>query len=518
MAIAKSERGWKGMPMGHVTGTVGLGGHDVLSRLSTALWVYDFEAGRIIWANPAALRLWDAESVAALSARNMRTEMSPSVETRLSQHHEDFRIYPEREIRESWTLYPKDEPFRITAILRRCDLDQGQIGMLVEARIEELSAPETVRSADALLYAQTIIALFDQEGRELYANPAFRATFGPGEHHFGKTFVAPYDLLEFLEGVREKGEHRATVRVRTIAGEAWHDMHAIRCKDAVTGDGAFFINATDVTEARQHQQELAEARDIAERANRMKSQFLRSISHEVRTPLNGILGMACVLGDTELDPAQGEMVSTIVQSGERMLELIENVLELAAIDAGSTEITAERFDPALLVASVVGAFTEAATAKELRILTSVSEVEGQTAQQDAARLRVVLRHLLANAIKFTERGFVSVRASFDEAGSLRFEVADSGIGVPQQQRAQIFDRFYQIDGSLSRQQDGIGVGLAICKETVALLGGEIGVDSEEGRGSIFWITAPQMTQGRIDELTDIRSAWAGHWRVISSES
>lgn len=470
--------------------TAGVLEGDLLLRLETALWVYDFSAARIVWANPAALTLWDAGSVGSLAARDMRAAMSASVKTRLEQHFEDFRVCPEREIREFWTLYPKNMPLRVRAILRRCELTGGGIGMLVEARAEDLTEPETIRSADALLHAQTIIALFDQDGQELYANPAFRGAFGPGQHVFGRDFTAPADLVEFHEGIRETGEHRATVRVRTTLGERWHDIHAIRCRDAVTGDGAFLISASDVTMSRQYQQQLKDARDLAESAGRMKSQFLRLMSHEMRTPLNGVLGMANILANSRLDERQRRMLEAVLASGERMLELVNNVLELVAIDSRSVELVGERFDPVLLVQSAVSSFSDLAEQKGLRILTSFSEVPRDGFYHDVSRIRLVLRHLISNAIKFTRRGFVAVRTATTADGRLRFEVADSGVGIPEGEREKVFARFYQVDGSLSREQEGAGVGLAICKELVEMWGGDIGVESEHGRGSLFWFSVP----------------------------
>lgn len=491
-------------------------GDELLAHLEVAVWVYDFEAGRIIWANPAALKLWDAESPEALAARDMRIEMSASVKTRLAQHYEDFLVDPGREIREFWTLYPNNKPFRARAILRRCGLPDGGIGMMVEARAEDMREPATVRSADALLHTQTIVALFDRNERELYANPAFRAAFGPGEHYFGRNFVSPADLLEFEEALAGVGEHRATLRVRTVAGERWHLIHAIRCRDAFTGEGAFLINATDVTESREQQQELKRARDVAEAAVKVKSQFLATMSHEMRTPLNGVLGMASVLAGSNLDPQQRKMLEIVQASGERMLELVENVLELVALDSQTVELASEPFELDLVLEAAIGSSAAAAKAKGIRIITSIGDLRGVgELRHDASRIGQVLRHLIDNAVKFTHRGFVSVRAEIEDGACLRFEVADSGIGIAEKARQSIFSRFFQVDSSSTREKGGSGIGLAICKELVDLWGGEIGVESEPGRGSVFWFTVPGVVAPKSERTTPAEPARPNHLRVVA---
>ncbi|MEM9147111.1 MAG: ATP-binding protein [Pseudomonadota bacterium] len=483
----------------------------MLSRLRTALWIYDFDAGRIIWANPAALRLWDAQSITALASRDMREEMSVSVAERLEQHREDFGRFPDREIRESWTLYPRGVPFRVTATLRRCELETGAVGMLVEASVEEGVPPETIRSADALLYTQAMIALFNQDGAELYANPAFRAAFGPGAHFFGRDFVSPADLLDFLEGLKTRGEHRATVRVHTASGEAWHDIQAIRCRDAATGDGAFAISATDVSSARVYQQELSDARDIAEAATRMKSIFLNSVGHEMRTPLNGILGLSHVLASTQLDEQQAVMVKEILGSGERMLALVENVQELVTIDAASINLKSVKFEPSLLVEAVVSRLRDTARQRDLRLIVVDRDLSGTSFVHDPERISMVLTHLVENALKFTETGIVTIRYLLLDRTTLKFEVADTGIGIARKDRRQVFDQFFQADSSLSRRHDGLGIGLTICKKLVDLWGGTIDFDSEPGRGSVFRFTVP------LREGLGRGAAAREAFRVISSD-
>jgi signal transduction histidine kinase len=448
---------------------------------------------RIVWANASALALWDAGDVSALAARNLESEMSQSVQTRLRQHREDFDLDPAREIREFWTLYPQGEPFRVRAILRRCDLADGRFAMLIEARAEDWQEPTTIRSADALLHTTVITALFDRDGGELYANPAFRAAFGPGRHRFGEDFVHASDASRFSAAVAEKGALRATVRVRTVAGERWHDVHAMRCRDAVTGDGAFLISAFDVTEAREHERRLADALRTAEAADRANAQFLSTMSHEMRTPLNGVLGMASILGATDLSPAQRRALDVVAQSGRAMLEMVEDMLDIVALDGGDITIGREPFDPLLVLVSAVESVRAEADRKGLSLAIDHRRLESRAYAHDASRIRQVLRHLLVNAVKFTETGGVTVRVTTtpepDGAG-LRFEISDTGPGVPEAERGRIFERFHQLDSSATRRHGGTGLGLAICRAFVDLWGGEIGVEGAAAGGATFRFSVP----------------------------
>ncbi len=465
-------------------------GEHVVDFLETALWIYDFDQGGIVWANRRALALWSAESITDLSTRNMAKEMSASVRQRLHQHREDFTLDPEREISEFWTLYPDGEPFRVRAILRRYAFADERIGMLVEAHKAEQSEPETIRSANALLHTPVMTAFFDGDGVELYGNPAFRDAFGPGRHHFGAEFFDTGVAKIFREKMEESGQYRETVRVRTTEGLRWHVTVAIRCRDAVTGDEGIQMSAVDVTEARHYQEQLIEARDTAEAADRAKSMFLATISHEMRTPLNGVLGMSAVLGTSELDQKQRDMLTLIAKSGTEMLELIENALDLVDLDAHGVELKSELFDVGLLVRSVVEAFKEAATERELSLITDIASLPDKCCIHDAGQIRRVLRQLVSNAVKFTDRGHVAVRALGGGDGTLRFEVADTGPGVPEDMREEIFERFRQLDSTTTRRHGGTGLGLSISRELVRLWGGEIGVGPGRDGGAVFWFTVP----------------------------
>jgi signal transduction histidine kinase/CheY-like chemotaxis protein len=231
--------------------------------------------------------------------------------------------------------------------------------------------------------------------------------------------------------------------------------------------------------------EAAGARDRAEAASEAKSRFLTTMSHEVRTPISGILGMADLLREASLDPENASYVEAIRSSGSALIALIDEILDLSKIEAGRIDLVVETVDLRRLTEGVVELLAPRAQSKGIEIAASFSAAAPRFVRADGLRLRQVLTNLAGNAVKFTDRGGLCVAVERGEQGAARFSIIDTGPGVPADRRAAIFDSFEQGDGSHARRFEGAGLGLAISRELVRLMGGELTLADNPGGGSIF---------------------------------
>jgi PAS domain S-box-containing protein len=479
----------------------------------------------------------------------------------------DIRCDPEMWIRRCLEWHQAcDQPLerqladgRWIRLTERRTRDGGIVGIRTDITAIKV-AEEALKAAqgqllDAIESMSEGFALFDHDDRYVVTNSRYREMypdradlFAPGTRYEdmlrisaerGLQDLGDKDLDTWLQ--RELAWHRACgeQRERQLRDGRW-----LRVVERRTPDGGIVGIRTDITaiktaEAKLVQKvadleaaherlerlsrdltamagDLAAARDAAEAASRTKTEFLANMSHEIRTPMNGIMGMNALLLQTSLTPEQREYAVAVRDSADALLTLINDILDVSKLEAGKVDIEMIDFNLIETVAAAVGLLGPRAAEKGIALSTAIDPAAHGGFCGDPTRLRQVLLNLIGNAIKFTDKGGVSVdvrlRSVAGRASLMRFEVSDTGIGLSEQVRASLFSKFTQADTSVTRRFGGTGLGLAISKQLVELMGGTIGVDSKPGSGSTFWFevplsfspTPPAVPRQLSDRLVELR--------------
>ena len=367
----------------------------------------------------------------------------------------------------------------------------------------------------------------DSTSRLTYGNDAFFRMFGINPAHAVGTAFSPELHPESSAPVSANflasGRNRARYdqHVKTVQGWRWIAWEDFAVRDIQGRLVEVQSVGRDITERKTLETALTAAKESAEEASRAKSGFLATMSHEIRTPMNGVLGMGRLLLETDLRPEQRSYAEAITHSGEALLTLIGDILDFSKIEAGVLDLDEDEVDLRAMLCSVSELLCPRAHAKDVEVTAIVAPDVPHTLFADEGRLRQVLTNLVGNAIKFTERGGVCVVVGSEERNEkpfLRFEVRDTGVGVPQAKRNEIFQEFVQADASHARKFGGTGLGLAISKRLVETMGGEIGVDATPEGGSNFWFTLPviEVDPASDDEapLKDLRVAVMSQNRAL----
>ena len=373
-------------------------------------------------------------------------------------------------------------------------------------------AEEALRASDEKyrLIVETAtegIVYLDSEARMIYANQQMASKLGYtiGEILGQKfeSFMAEDQLSDHYAQMEIRAQGKDSIYERCFRRKDGEKLWMlISGKTIIDSEGKFqgsFAMLTDITERKQHEEQLRRAREAAEAATIAKSEFLAGMSHEIRTPMNAIIGMAELLSDTQLDSEQEQYVQVFKSAGENLLTLINDILDLSKVEAGQLELEKTAFSLTDIIEKTCDIMAMRVHKKGLELSGFVAEDVEANLIGDPARLRQIVINLIGNAVKFTETGEISLKvekaAPGDSAAAesgeqeLLFTVRDTGIGISQNKLNLIFDRFTQADSSTTRTHGGTGLGLAISRQLIELMGGRIWVESVEGAGSTFCFTA-----------------------------
>ena len=457
----------------------------IFERLRTAIWIFDFDLCRVIWANEAALRVWGADSLAQLCEREMSQDMSVGVRTRLEQYRTDLADLS-ISAKEVWTLYPNGQPCTLDVGFRGFILPDGRLAMLCEGNEESLREPETLRSVQALLHTPVQITLFSAGGEPLYLNPAARSAWADPSLSLIDRFADPGEGADFLVTLRQNRKARIVARARIAGGDRWHKIKASLCYDSVTGEEACLVSEFDVTELKRAEQRAAAA-DIA------KSEFLANMSHELRTPLNAIIGFADFIGSgphaSSVPERVLDYVNDIHESGLRLLSVINDILDLTKVETGDIAFASQEVQLVETFECMKRLMTLQAEKGDIRF--SIASIgDDLSIEADPFRFQQVMTNLISNAIKFTDPGGTVTLEAERRSGEIAVIVRDTGIGMTPEEVIECMRPFRQAENSTARRFGGTGLGLPLSKILVENQGGTLEVQSETGVGTKVVVSLP----------------------------
>lgn len=518
----------------------------MFNMLRSPVWVFDIEKIAMYWANTAALRVWNADSLEELLERDFASDMSAASLSII----QDLKIRFARNecYNEKWTLYPQGVPTTLDICSSPIRIEGGRLASLVEAEIVDLKRvvdDSTVRRFEILKHLPIAVSQFTLDGESVYHNPEALQLFGslatpedrynesnrkpirnvdiPTEmkssnisdasdmaknlllQRFVDVEVGRKAVTEVRDGIDFSAEAQLFVRPfsdmnqRNCANDSplivekrWFNVLLRRTRDPISSQYVILCIARDISDIIRARQQITRAA--------MKSEFLDVMAHEIRTPLHQIIGHVDLLDNSVLNEEQRESVQQVQSSSSMLMSIINDLLDCSKLEHGQVQIENIAFALESVVDGCISSIRPQALKKGIAISSNVHESCPPFVSSDPNRLRQILHNLLSNAVKFTEEGSVTLNVlpcSRNDSCAftlmqqwMRFEVTDTGIGIDPKEQAAVFERYRQANPSVARRFGGTGLGLPICKGFVELMNGTMGLNSIVGKGTTFYFELP----------------------------
>lgn len=494
---------------------------EIFNVLQHPVWVFDIEKKSMFWSNKEGLKIWNAESLEELLARNFADDLTEATARRMQDQLN--RLSRGEIIKESWTAYPSGRgatTMRYTASAIR--IDGGRVAALVEAEIpgsREIDQSAT-RGVEILRHLPLAVCQFDIEGNLVYQNPEAFSVFGTPEVGETGTFLARFvDKVvgkAVLEKVREGHDYNVEAENYTNGGPKWFNISVRKSRDPVSSESRILYSARDISEIKEARKEASDAH--------LKSEFMAVMAHEIRTPLHQIVGYTDLLGLTDLSQEQYEQVKMINNASGLLMAIINDLLDYTKLENGKLLLENICFDPTGVLGCCIAAIEAQAREKGLLVRSILADDLPRHLIGDPNRIRQILLNLLQNSIKFTDQGSITLTVSIVKTDPhqtspvrVRFEIADTGVGIDPSRQAIVFEKYQQAHASVARNYGGTGLGLAICKSLSENMGGSISLESEVGKGTTLIVEIPfELPDSEASERCAKRAKAEGRASAIDS--
>jgi signal transduction histidine kinase len=491
---------------------------EIFNLLQHPVWVFDIEQKAMFWANSVAVQLWKADSLSALLSRDFASDLSEAAASRMRDHLTRFKRG--ETLKEMWTYYPEGKGATTLVVAASgIRIEGGRVAALAEAEMPDTHSfdDSTVRGIELLRHLPLAIRQYSIGGTLKYQNPEAINCYGTstrtsdikhdnGDSDFVSRFVDRELGKHALQQVQAGKEFTKEVEHYTLEGSKWHSVAVRRTRDPISAEHIILQSAQDISK-------VVQAREDTAAAN-LKSEFMDSLAHEIRTPLHQMIGFMDLLEDSDLQEQQREQVKLVQFSSAALMAIVNDLLDYSKLESGKLQIESIPFDMTNVLSGCIAAAESEAIEKGLSVVTNVSRALPIHIIGDPNRMRQICLNLLSNAIKFTEKGSVSLSVELVE-DRIRFEVTDTGIGIEESQQQFLFEKYRQANSAVARNYGGTGLGLAICKGLVEAMGGKIGLRSELHQGTTVFFEL--LLQVSTEEERITRQEQGGELSVDSTK-